>query len=162
MDLLLDDGWCVVWRLTSLAALKLASAQTIRLAAAAGLTVPFGVKALIEAYREPEVKHPPTVKEVSDFQLATLQWTGRAALPLPDNSSANLWGLPVSANAAARCWRHQTSALEPLLYTQSLYVAAQAHLLCCLSDMLHFNMLCLVHCCLQMIEAVKAQHSQQA
>lgn len=30
----------------------------------AGLTVPFGVKALIESYREPEVKHPPTVKEM--------------------------------------------------------------------------------------------------
>lgn len=30
----------------------------------AGLTVPFAVRALIERYREPEVKHPPTVKEV--------------------------------------------------------------------------------------------------
>lgn len=32
--------------------------------AVTGLTVPFGVKALLEANREPTVKHPPTVKEV--------------------------------------------------------------------------------------------------
>jgi hypothetical protein len=35
---------------------------------AAGLTLPFAVRALIESSREPEVKHPPTVKEVRLLQ----------------------------------------------------------------------------------------------
>lgn len=30
----------------------------------AGLTLPFAVRALIESNREPEVKNPPTVKEM--------------------------------------------------------------------------------------------------
>jgi len=65
------------------------------LVCAAGFTLPFAMKAIIERYNPPEIQHPPTVREVRQ-QVDTASRSPRSHAPAPAAllSCLNHWHPP--------------------------------------------------------------------